>query len=92
MYWYIRCYSEFLGSKLNIYLVPFKCQCYTHSVIKAVHFGLGLSNALLSNPAEKKFLFVMFIIMKIKVCVHWQLNNVIFHLTLCFAITKSTIL
>lgn len=64
MYWYIRC--EFLGGKLNIYLVPFKCQYYTHSVIKAIHFSLGLSNALLSNATEKKLLFVILIIIKIK--------------------------
>lgn len=53
-----RCYCEFLGSKLSIYLVPFKCQCYIHSVKKAIHFSLGLSNALLFNSTEKKFLFV----------------------------------
>lgn len=87
-HWYIRCYCEFLGSKLNIYLVPFKCQCYVHSVIKAIHVSLGLSNALLSNPTEKKFLFVLLIIIKINVSVHWQSNNMIFHLTQSFAITK----
>lgn len=62
---YVKCYREILGN--NMYLVPFKCQCYIYSVVKAIHFSLGASNALLFNPTEKKFLFVILIIIKIKV-------------------------
>lgn len=64
MCWYVKC--EVLGNKPNMYLVPFKCQCYVYSVVKAIHFSLGVSNALLLNPTEKKFLFVTLIIIKIK--------------------------
>lgn len=71
--------------------ISFKCQCCIYSVVKAVHCSLGVSNVLLFNPTESKILF-MFIVIKIKVYLHWQQNNVIFHLNQCSAITKLTIL
>jgi len=50
-----------------MYLVPCECQCYIYSVVKAVHFSLEVLKALLFNSAEKKFFFVLLIIIKIEV-------------------------
>lgn len=48
---------KFLEMKPMV-LVPFKCCCCIKCVVvKAVHFIFGVSNALLFNPTENKFLF-----------------------------------